>query len=202
MIVKRRTRGTNGIRPARLAEVSFQLHYAQTQRQSRCQIYTTTTWDYTTLKRRRRSASTAGGFTTTWDYTTLKLGVQEGQALICFTTTWDYTTLKRHVLVFMHTLGFTTTWDYTTLKPRCGIGSPPRVLLPLGITLLSNNHSRFFLFLCVLLPLGITLLSNLKFQNGRYFVRKNGKTRRFPTVWSSTPTLQQSIRRQQNDYST
>lgn len=50
MIVKRRTRGTNGIRPARLAEVSFQLHYAQTQRQSRCQIYTTTTWDYTTLK--------------------------------------------------------------------------------------------------------------------------------------------------------
>ena len=76
------------------------------------------------------------------------------------------------------------------------------VLLPLGITLLSNCGSFDLLHQTVLLPLGITLLSNLKFQNGRYFVRKNGKTRRFPTVWSSTPTLQQSIRRQQNDYST
>ena len=76
------------------------------------------------------------------------------------------------------------------------------VLLPLGITLLSNRHWVQRYASEVLLPLGITLLSNLKFQNGRYFVRKNGKTRRFPTVWSSTPTLQQSIRRQQNDYST
>ena len=76
------------------------------------------------------------------------------------------------------------------------------VLLPLGITLLSNGEQPVFRDELVLLPLGITLLSNLKFQNGRYFVRKNGKTRRFPTVWSSTPTLQQSIRRQQNDYST
>ena len=72
MIVKRRTRGTNGIRPARLAEVSFQLHYAQTQRQSRCQIYTTTTWDYTTLKRPAAALSPEERFTTTWDYTTLK----------------------------------------------------------------------------------------------------------------------------------
>ena len=76
------------------------------------------------------------------------------------------------------------------------------VLLPLGITLLSNKWTCADGTVKVLLPLGITLLSNLKFQNGRYFVRKNGKTRRFPTVWSSTPTLQQSIRRQQNDYST
>ena len=76
------------------------------------------------------------------------------------------------------------------------------VLLPLGITLLSNRAPEYTINSAVLLPLGITLLSNLKFQNGRYFVRKNGKTRRFPTVWSSTPTLQQSIRRQQNDYST
>ena len=76
------------------------------------------------------------------------------------------------------------------------------VLLPLGITLLSNWRTCAYVARYVLLPLGITLLSNLKFQNGRYFVRKNGKTRRFPTVWSSTPTLQQSIRRQQNDYST
>ena len=76
------------------------------------------------------------------------------------------------------------------------------VLLPLGITLLSNAAAQRSGDRAVLLPLGITLLSNLKFQNGRYFVRKNGKTRRFPTVWSSTPTLQQSIRRQQNDYST
>ena len=79
---------------------------------------------------------------------------------------------------------------------------PLTVLLPLGITLLSNTAITAIRFLNVLLPLGITLLSNLKFQNGRYFVLKNGKTRRFPTVWSSTPTLQQSIRRQQNDYST
>ena len=76
------------------------------------------------------------------------------------------------------------------------------VLLPLGITLLSNEADDLRTAKMVLLPLGITLLSNLKFQNGRYFVRKNGKTRRFPTVWSSTPTLQQSIRRRQNDYST
>ena len=76
------------------------------------------------------------------------------------------------------------------------------VLLPLGITLLSNKAGTKIDENGVLLPLGITLLSNLKFQNGRYFVRKNGKTRRFPTVWSSTPTLQQSIRRQQDDYST
>ena len=81
-------------------------------------------------------------------------------------------------------------------------GSNFYVLLPLGITLLSNRRLGRIIVTSVLLPLGITLLSNLKFQNGRYFVRKNGKTRRFPTVWSSTPTLQQSIRRQQNDYST
>ena len=76
------------------------------------------------------------------------------------------------------------------------------VLLPLGITLLSNTFADKKTADKVLLPLGITLLSNLKFQNGRYFVRKNGKTRRFLTVWSSTPTLQQSIRRQQDDYNT
>ena len=164
------------------------------------------------------------GFTTTWDYTTLKQQLQEDCERVRFTTTWDYTTLKRFGNAEAPTPGFTTTWDYTTLKL---IAWPERaifVLLPLGITLLSNSHSRNiqpnpvllplgitllsnkgtaeFHVTEVLLPLGITLLSNLKFQNGRYFVRKNGKTRRFPTVWSSTPTLRQSIRRQQNDYST
>lgn len=93
MIVKRRTRGTNGIRPARLAEVSFRLHYAQTQRQSRCQIYTTT-WDYTTLKHGKLPAIQTGGFTTTWDCTTLKRALRMMSRTGCFTTTWDYTTLK------------------------------------------------------------------------------------------------------------
>lgn len=98
MIVKRRTRGTNGIRPARLAEVSFQLHYAQTQRQSRCLIYTTTTWDYTTLKQVELRKRRGYRFTTTWDYTTLKL-----------------------------------------LPDRRPCNS---VLLPLGITLLSNSNFK------------------------------------------------------------
>lgn len=79
MIVKRRTRGTNGIRPARLAEVSFQLHYAQTQRQSRCQIYTTITWDYTTLKLELHMDHAQERFTTTWDYTTLKPQISKRQ---------------------------------------------------------------------------------------------------------------------------
>ena len=95
MIVKRRTRGTNGIRPARLAEASFQLHYAQTQRQSRCQIYTTITWDYTTLKPACAWIYCSFGFTTTWDYTTLKLKCPERAAAVSFTATWDYTTLKQ-----------------------------------------------------------------------------------------------------------
>ena len=94
-------------------------------------------------------------------------------------------------------LGITLLSNYPQRSPR-----PCPVLLPLGITLLSNWSLSRGTALLVLLPLGITLLSNLKFQNGRYFVRKNGKTRRFPTVWSSTPTLQQSIRRQQDDYNT
>ena len=94
MIVKRRTRGTNGIRPARLAEVSFRLHYAQTQRQSRCQIYTTT-WDYTTLKRKLCDKIRNMSFTTTWDYTTLKQEAWSDYRYKRFTTTWDYTTLKR-----------------------------------------------------------------------------------------------------------
>ena len=117
MIVKRRTRGTNGIRPARLAEVSFRLHYAQTQRQSRCQIYTTT-WDYTTLKQFRGSEYVLAGFTTTWDYTTLKLVVISHSQGGRFTTTWDYTTLKPRKGRAEGRRGFTTTWDYTTLKPQ------------------------------------------------------------------------------------
>ena len=44
-----------------------------------------------------------------------------------------------------------------------------QVLLPLGITLLSNRHRRQEHVHRVLLPLGITLLSNLKFQNKRVF---------------------------------
>ena len=118
MIVKRRTRGTNGIRPARLAEVSFQLHYAQTQRQSRCQIYTTTTWDYTTLKRFHVLVHVGPCFTTTWDYTTLKPVRSLGVLGNGFTTTWDYTTLKRWKLAGYTVSRFTTTWDYTTLKPH------------------------------------------------------------------------------------
>ena len=116
MIVKRRTRGTNGIRPARLAEVSFRLHYAQTQRQSRCHIYTTTTWDYTTLKLPPELVLYGVGFTATWDYTTLKLRYALNNRIVSFTTTWDYTTLKPRSEDKQGAIGFTTTWDYTTLK--------------------------------------------------------------------------------------
>ena len=116
MIVKRRTRGTNGIRPARLAEVSFRLHYAQTQRQSRCHIYTTTTWDYTTLKLPPELVLYGVGFTATWDYTTLKPTTFAFFDPESFTTTWDYTTLKLRYALNNRIVSFTTTWDYTTLK--------------------------------------------------------------------------------------
>ena len=116
MIVKRRTRGTNGIRPARLAEVSFQLHYAQTQRQSRCQIYTTTTWDYTTLK---------------------------------------LPVVRPRLLIVLLPLGITL-----LSNQRCARRMVHEVLLPLGITLLSNKSKSHWCSETVLLPLGITLLSN------------------------------------------
>ena len=56
-----------------------------------------------------------------------------------FTTTWDYTTLKRCPDYASKADGFTTTWDYTTLKQQCETHHRPKVLLPLGITLLSND---------------------------------------------------------------
>ena len=138
MIVKRRTRGTNGIRPARLAEVSFRLHYAQTQRQSRCQIYTTITWDYTTLKLKSEYSAGVRGFTTTWDYTTLKLPV-----------------VRPRLLIVLLPLGITLLSSIES-----GIFSRRNVLLPLGITLLSNQRCARRMVHEVLLPLGITLLSN------------------------------------------
>ena len=56
--------------------------------------------------------------------------------------------------------GFTTTWDYTILKRRVLHVVRDGVLLPLGITLLSNSPSKTPIKCSVLLPLGITLLSN------------------------------------------
>lgn len=104
-----------------------------------------------------------------------------------------------------HPLGacwFYCFWNCTTLK----LGYPyvwgHFHFFTFGITLLSNARVRSTFVLSVLLPLGITLLSNLKFQNKQIVVRKKRKIRTLTTVWSSTPTLQQSIRRQQNDYST
>ena len=55
---------------------------------------------------------------------------------------------------------FTTTWDYTTLKRAPEPGARACVLLPLGITLLSNKMRLIDAESTVLLPLGITLLSN------------------------------------------
>ena len=56
--------------------------------------------------------------------------------------------------------GFTTTWDYTILKRRVLHVVRDGVLLPLGITLLSNRWGGSTTDRVVLLPLGITLLSN------------------------------------------
>ena len=56
--------------------------------------------------------------------------------------------------------GFTTTWDYTILKRRVLHVVRDGVLLPLGITLLSNRVATAARSDIVLLPLGITLLSN------------------------------------------
>ena len=160
MIVKRRTRGTNGIRPARLAEVSFRLHYAQTQRQSRCQIYTTTTWDYTTLKLFGAVNIRPVSFTTTLDYTTLKQLLEIARTDVVLlplgitllsNTTW-YSIRPAGVLL---PLGITLLSNYLRLSE-----SVIPVLLALGITLLSNWVEDFELRAFVLLPLGITLLSN------------------------------------------
>ena len=58
------------------------------------------------------------GFTTTWDYTTLKRRGLVSVLLLGFTTTWDYTTLKPFFGRQVGIQSFTTTWDYTTLKPQ------------------------------------------------------------------------------------
>ena len=59
-----------------------------------------------------------------------------------FTTTWDYTTLKLREPPLQEDSGFTTTWDYTTLKRRTLCFRSAGVLLPLGITLLSNSFAE------------------------------------------------------------
>ena len=59
-----------------------------------------------------------------------------------FTTTWDYTTLKPTKRDINQIVGFTTTWDYTTLKHGRSLAGDARVLLPLGITLLSNSNFK------------------------------------------------------------
>ena len=79
---------------------------------------------------------------------------------ICFTTIRNYTTLKRKTGYGRADYRFTTIRNYTTLK-RGGAGRVrAQVLLPLGITLLSNTSKPLRPCLHVLLPLGITLLSN------------------------------------------
>ena len=81
-----------------------------------------------------------------------------------FTTIRNYTTLKLRKLRNIPNPCFTTIRNYTTLK-RGGAGRVrAQVLLPLGITLLSNEASDNVRSKSVLLPLGITLLSNLKSQ--------------------------------------
>ena len=160
MTVKRRTRGTNGIRPARLAEVSFQLHYAQTQRQSRCQIYTTTTWDYTTLKLpvvrpRLLIVLLPLGITLLSNQRCARRMVHEVLLPLGITLLSNPLRGSPLELMVLLPLGITL-----LSNPSSGMGGHPHVLLPLGITLLSNSELDTASISGVLLPLGITLLSN------------------------------------------
>ena len=141
------------------------LHYSQTGSLPRASAgYSfTTTWDYTTLKptalvsivirpvllplgitllsnKQHTAVAFFIGFTTTWDYTTLKPIDAATVIDAGFTTTWDYTTLKRSsdivhaFLEFYYHLGL----HYSQTR-RTPSFPPQYVLLPLGITLLSNN---------------------------------------------------------------
>ena len=102
----------------------------------------TTIWNYTTLKRVCNNWLAYLGFTTIWNYTTLKPYGTGAFVAYRFTTIWNYTTLKLSSRIPHHVKCFTTIWNYTTLKLNLGDKAPAEVLLPYGITLLSNLNLR------------------------------------------------------------
>ena len=140
----------------------------------------TTTWDYTTLKRSHNVCRLCGGFTTTWDYTTLKRQPTRALTAYSFTTTWDYTTLKPPTHSILRKKGFTTTWDYTTLKLlRAPLHDLHQFYYHLGLHYSQTLRSWSTRSSPVLLPLGITLLSNFEIMEYKII---SG----FTTTWDYT----------------
>ena len=96
-----------------------------------------------------------------------------------FTTIWNYTTLKLCSRITHYVKSFTTIWNYTTLKLIGLFAGIYLVLLPYGITLLSNPYRSGKAYMLVLLPYGITLLSNCL----RAVVSSD---KSFTTIWNYT----------------
>ena len=143
MIVKRRTRGTNGIRPARLAEVSF----STTLRSNATTIpvpnlhYYHLGLHYSQTPTRRREK--AGGVLLPLGITLLSNSPYRAREALCVLLPLGITLLS---------------------NPPATLNRPLVVLLPLGITLLSNKPVGRLRPMAVLLPLGIILLSNAHAQ--------------------------------------
>ena len=137
------------------------LHYSQTQELNLSIEQSLSTYvDYITLKPLFILSNKLDSLSTYVDYITLKPRAGTHVVAIGLSTYVDYITLKPFAPFGKWLFGLSTYVDYITLKPTKQLKIQILVLVPMQITLLSNQSTIRAFKKSVLVPMQITLLSN------------------------------------------